>query len=107
VATRRHIVIVPKTTLGNWCKEFARWYPQLRVLRLAGSKDERALLREVRPRQPTDDRHDCYAPCAVCYWRAVAVAVAVAVIVGASGAIIWLLLPRCDVLMMADLAAVR
>ena len=41
-----HLVVVPKTTLGNWCKEFKRWYPALRVLKFHGDKDERALIRE-------------------------------------------------------------
>ena len=27
-----HLIVVPKTTLGNWVKEFAQWYPALRVL---------------------------------------------------------------------------
>jgi hypothetical protein len=63
------MVVVPKTTLGNWCNEFKRWYPTprrrspsdlrqskrlarlirypaLRVLKFHGDKDERALLRE-------------------------------------------------------------
>ena len=37
-----HLVVVPKTTLGNWCKEFGRWYPALRVLKFYGTKDERS-----------------------------------------------------------------
>jgi SWI/SNF-related matrix-associated actin-dependent regulator of chromatin subfamily A member 5 len=39
--TGPHLVIVPKSTLGNWCKEFARWYPQFRVLKFYGNKEER------------------------------------------------------------------
>jgi SWI/SNF-related matrix-associated actin-dependent regulator of chromatin subfamily A member 5 len=41
-----HMVVVPKTTLGNWCNEFNRWYPALRVLKFHGDKEERALIRE-------------------------------------------------------------
>ena len=37
---------MPKSTLGNWCREFKQWCPQLRVLKFYGSKDERALIRE-------------------------------------------------------------
>lgn len=41
-----HMVVVPKSTLGNWMKEFARWYPQLRVVNLYGNKQERELICE-------------------------------------------------------------
>ena len=41
-----HMVVVPKSTLGNWMKEFAQWYPQLRVVNLYGNKQERALICE-------------------------------------------------------------
>ena len=38
----RHIVLAPKSTLGNWAKEFARWCPDIRVLRVqAQDKEER------------------------------------------------------------------
>jgi SWI/SNF-related matrix-associated actin-dependent regulator of chromatin subfamily A member 5 len=30
-----HMVIVPKSTLGNWMREFAKWYPALRVLKVS------------------------------------------------------------------------
>jgi SWI/SNF-related matrix-associated actin-dependent regulator of chromatin subfamily A member 5 len=36
-----HMVVVPKSTLGNWVNEFANWCPSLRVLRFHGSKEER------------------------------------------------------------------
>jgi SWI/SNF-related matrix-associated actin-dependent regulator of chromatin subfamily A member 5 len=32
------MVVVPKSTLGNWMKEFARWLPSARVVKLHGSK---------------------------------------------------------------------
>ncbi len=44
--TGPHMVVVPKSTLGNWMKEFARWYPQLRVVNLYGNKQERELICE-------------------------------------------------------------
>ncbi|KAF9001708.1 SNF2 family N-terminal domain-containing protein [Cyathus striatus] len=37
-----HLVVVPKSTLQNWAREFARWTPDFRIVTLAGSKDERA-----------------------------------------------------------------
>ena len=36
-----HIVVVPKSTLDNWAREFAKWTPDVRVLVLQGDKDER------------------------------------------------------------------
>lgn len=37
-----HLVIVPKSVCSNWMREFKRWCPALRTVRLQGSKDERA-----------------------------------------------------------------
>ncbi|AOA64720.1 ATP-dependent DNA translocase [Komagataella phaffii CBS 7435] len=39
-----HIVIVPKSTLDNWRREFAKWTPDVNTLVLQGTKEERALL---------------------------------------------------------------
>ena len=39
-----HLVIVPKSTLSNWGREFARWTPSIRVLKFHGSKDEREVI---------------------------------------------------------------
>lgn len=36
-----HLVVVPKSTLGNWQLEFSRWCPDFSVLRLQGPKAER------------------------------------------------------------------
>jgi len=36
-----HLVLVPKSTLDNWRREFARWVPEINALVLQGSKDER------------------------------------------------------------------
>ena len=36
-----HLVIVPKSTLDNWKREFAKWTPEVNVLVLQGAKDER------------------------------------------------------------------
>ncbi|KAM0454670.1 hypothetical protein ACHAPV_005579 [Trichoderma viride] len=39
--TGPHLVTVPKSTLDNWKREFARWTPEVNVLVLQGAKDER------------------------------------------------------------------
>ncbi|KAJ5082811.1 ISWI chromatin-remodeling complex ATPase ISW2 [Penicillium argentinense] len=39
-----HLVAVPKSTLDNWKREFARWTPDIDVLVLQGDKDERQRL---------------------------------------------------------------
>lgn len=39
-----HLVLVPKSTLDNWKREFARWTPEVDVLVLQGSKDDRHAL---------------------------------------------------------------
>jgi SWI/SNF-related matrix-associated actin-dependent regulator of chromatin subfamily A member 5 len=37
-----HLVLSPKSTIGNWAKEFQRWCPSLKVLKLqAADKEER------------------------------------------------------------------
>ena len=37
-----HLVVVPLTTLQNWQNELAKWCPKLRVVRLHGTREERA-----------------------------------------------------------------
>jgi len=37
-----HLVIVPKSTLDNWYREFDRWVPGFNVVMLRGGKEERA-----------------------------------------------------------------
>ncbi|OQD74663.1 hypothetical protein PENDEC_c010G04723 [Penicillium decumbens] len=39
-----HLVAVPKSTLDNWKREFAKWIPDIKVLVLQGDKDERQRL---------------------------------------------------------------
>ncbi|KAI1662520.1 SWI/SNF family of DNA-dependent ATPase [Daldinia decipiens] len=36
-----HLVIVPKSTLDNWKREFSKWTPEVNVLVLQGAKEER------------------------------------------------------------------
>lgn len=42
--TGPHLITVPKSTLDNWKREFAKWTPEVNVLVLQGAKDERAQL---------------------------------------------------------------
>lgn len=42
--TGPHLVVVPKSTLDNWAREFARWIPEINILVLQGNKDDRAEL---------------------------------------------------------------
>lgn len=39
-----HLVVVPKSTLDNWKREFARWIPEVNILVLQGAKEERQQL---------------------------------------------------------------
>lgn len=39
--TGPHLVIVPKSTLGNWMKEIAQWCPEIRAVKFHGSQEER------------------------------------------------------------------
>lgn len=43
-----HIVIVPKSTLDNWKREFKKWTPEVNVLVLQGDKETRAQLIQDR-----------------------------------------------------------
>ncbi|DAZ93264.1 TPA: hypothetical protein N0F65_003669, partial [Lagenidium giganteum] len=49
-----HIIIVPKSTVGNWMRELKRWCPVIRAFKFMGSKDERAVQRETVARQDFD-----------------------------------------------------
>lgn len=43
-----HLVVVPKSTISNWRREFAHWCPSLDVIVLEGDKQERSKLIEER-----------------------------------------------------------
>jgi len=37
-----HLIVVPKSTLQNWAREFSKWTPDFKSVLLAGNKEERA-----------------------------------------------------------------
>ncbi|KAI0931115.1 hypothetical protein AcW1_001399 [Taiwanofungus camphoratus] len=39
-----HLIVVPKSTLQNWSREFERWTPDVNTVVLTGTKEERATL---------------------------------------------------------------
>lgn len=44
-----HLILVPKSTLGNWMNEMARFCPSLKCFRFYGDKEERvALVKQLR-----------------------------------------------------------
>lgn len=43
-----HLVVVPKSTLDNWRREFEKWVPEINVLILQGAKEERHKLMNDR-----------------------------------------------------------
>jgi SWI/SNF-related matrix-associated actin-dependent regulator of chromatin subfamily A member 5 len=36
-----HLVVVPKSTLENWSREFGQWVPDFETVVLTGSREER------------------------------------------------------------------
>lgn len=49
-----HIIIVPKSTVGNWMRELKRWCPSIRAFKFMGAKEERAAQRETVVRKDFD-----------------------------------------------------
>lgn len=55
--TGPHLITVPKSTLDNWKREFARWTPEVNVLVLQGAKEERQKL--IADRLESEDFDVC------------------------------------------------
>ncbi|KAK9237456.1 SNF2 family N-terminal domain-containing protein [Lipomyces kononenkoae] len=52
-----HLIAVPKSTLDNWSREFAKWTPDVNILVLQGHKEQRAEL--INERLLTSDFDVC------------------------------------------------
>jgi len=53
-----HIIVVPKSVLGNWVKEFKKWCPSIRAVKMGGTKDERKnIVQKELPKDPKTGRH--------------------------------------------------
>ena len=51
-------MIVPKSVVGNWIKEFKNWCPTIRAVRMGGTKDERMkFVNEELSTDPTTGKH--------------------------------------------------
>ncbi|KAF8801769.1 SNF2 family DNA-dependent ATPase [Phlegmacium glaucopus] len=59
-----HLVVVPKSTLQNWHREFKQWTPDFNVVTLAGPKDERAEI--IASRLITQDFEVCITSYEMC-----------------------------------------
>uniref|UniRef100_A0A7S4BGX6 Uncharacterized protein n=1 Tax=Chrysotila carterae TaxID=13221 RepID=A0A7S4BGX6_CHRCT len=57
-----HIVITPKSTLGNWYNEVTRWCPSLRAFKLHGDKEQRN-----RAKQEFLEKTGCFDVCITTY----------------------------------------
>lgn len=56
--TGPHLIVVPLSTLPNWCREFANWCPSIRILKFHGSKEDRdhIISNELQPGKTQEQR---------------------------------------------------
>ncbi|KLO15808.1 SNF2 family DNA-dependent ATPase [Schizopora paradoxa] len=59
-----HLIVVPKSTLQNWAREFERWTPDVSVALISGSKEERA--ETIQSRLITNDFDVCITSYEIC-----------------------------------------
>jgi SWI/SNF-related matrix-associated actin-dependent regulator of chromatin subfamily A member 5 len=53
-----HITIVPKSVTGNWIREFKRWCPSIRAIKMGGTKEERQkFIENDLPLDPATGKH--------------------------------------------------
>lgn len=59
-----HLIVVPKTTLQNWAREFAHWVPDFNVVVLTGTKEERSEI--IQSRLLSSDFEVCITSYEIC-----------------------------------------
>ena len=59
-----HLIVVPKTTLQNWSREFSQWVPDFNIVVLTGTKEERAEI--IRDRLLNSDFEVCITSYEIC-----------------------------------------
>jgi len=59
-----HLIVVPKSTLQNWAREFERWMPDVKCVVVTGSKEERA--ETIQSRLITNDFDVCVTSYEIC-----------------------------------------
>jgi SWI/SNF-related matrix-associated actin-dependent regulator of chromatin subfamily A member 5 len=53
-----HLVIVPKSVVGNWIREFNKWCPPIKATKMGGTREERdEFIKNYLPRNPVNGKY--------------------------------------------------